>query len=221
MQQLRFKAQKRNVFGKGAGRALRRNGLIPAVLYGRHQDVIPLELDAQAFQRFLHSNGENVLIDLEIGDHDHEAIMIKEIQRDPVEHSLIHADFIRISMEEPVTSFVPITLIGTPPGIQEGGVLEFTHRELHLRALPMLLPNDVEVDTSGLDIDDFIRVEDVPLAEGIELLDDPQTMITLVSRPKVEAEPTPEEEAEEAVEGEVAIEEPEVISRKRDEDEEE
>ncbi len=217
MRLAKLEAQKRSDFGKSAGKALRRNGAMPAILYGRHEDVIPLQLDTRTFQRFLQSNGENVLIDLEITDHGHETIMIREIQRDPVKQNLLHTDFIRISLDEPVTSAVPIVLVGSAIGLQSGGIVEFAHRQLHVRCLPTLLPDTIEVDVSGLDIDDFIRIEDMSLDETVEVLDDLQTIVVLLNRPRVEAEAEPEEEIEGDVE-EAAIEEPELITRKRGED---
>ena len=220
MRLTKLEAQKRRDFGKSAGKALRRNGAMPAILYGRHEDVIPLQLDARSFQRFLQSNGENVLIELEIADHGNETIMIREIQRDPVKQNLLHTDFIRISLDEPVTSAVPIVLGGSAIGIQAGGIVEFAHRQLHVRCLPTILPDTIDVDVSGLDIDDFIRIEDLTLDETVEVLDDPQTIVVLVNRPRVEAEAEPEEEIEGDVE-ETAIEEPELITRKRGEDTEE
>lgn len=217
MRLAKLEAQKRSDFGKRAGKALRRNGAMPAILYGRHEDVIPLQLDTRTFQRFLQSNGENVLIDLEITDHGHETIMIREIQRDPVKQNLLHTDFIRISLDEPVTSAVPIVLTGSAIGLQAGGIVEFAHRQLHVRCLPTLLPDTIEVDVSGLDIDDFIRIEDLSLDETVEVLDDLQTIVVLLNRPRVEAEAEPEEEIEGDVE-EAAIEEPELITRKRGDD---
>lgn len=220
MRLARLEAQKRSVLGRSAGRILRRGGSIPAILYGRHEDVIPLQLDMRTYQRFLQSNGENVLIDLEIAGHGHETIMIKEIQRDPVKRTLLHTDFIRISLEEPVTSAVPIVLVGSARGIQAGGVVEFAHRQLHVRCLPTILPDTIEVDISELDLEDFIRIENLPLNDGVEVLDDPQTIVVLVNRPRVEAEAEPEEDEAGDAE-ETTIDEPELISRKRGEDAEE
>ena len=217
MRLARLEAQKRSVFGKSEGKALRRSGAMPAILYGRHEDVIPLQLDSRSFQRFLQSNGENVLIDLEIADHGHETIMIKEIQRDLVKQNLLHTDFIRISLDEPVTSAVPIVLLGSAPGLEEGGVAEFSHRHLHIRCLPALLPDTIEVDTSGLDLEDFLRIEDLSLDDGVELLDDPRTIVVLISRPRVEAEAEPGEDVAGDVD-ETAVDEPELITRKRSED---
>ncbi|MCZ6678203.1 MAG: 50S ribosomal protein L25 [Candidatus Poribacteria bacterium] len=219
MQQAKLEAQKREVFGKGAARALRRAGQIPAVLYGRQQEVTPLQLDGQRFQRFLRSHGENALIDLEVADQGTENVMIKEVQRDAVDHHLLHTDFMRVSLLEPVTSAISFTLVGSAPGAQEGGVLEFPHRELAVHCLPTLLPEEIEIDISNLQVNDFIYVGDVSVAEGIEILDDPHTAIVLVSPPRVEAEL---EEIEEGIEEEAEVvgeAEPEVISRRREDEE--
>ncbi|MDE0505829.1 MAG: hypothetical protein OXI86_17260 [Candidatus Poribacteria bacterium] len=98
MQQVRLEAVKRNSFGKGSVRALRRAGSIPAVLYGRYQDVVPLQIEEHVFRTFLRKNSENVLIDLEIKDHGAETAMIREIQQHPVmKQTLLHADFVRLS----------------------------------------------------------------------------------------------------------------------------
>ncbi len=221
MQQVRLEAQKREASGKGAARGMRRAGNLPGVLYGRKNEVIPIQIDVRGFQDFLHNYGENAFINLEIADHGTENVMVKEIQRDPVSNQLLHTDLLRISMDEPITSPVPITLVGSAPGIREGGILEFPHRQLTLHCLPTLLPEEIEVDINGLEIDDRVSVEDVSLPEGIEVLDDPNTRIVAVVPPRIEEEP--EVEAEEGMEVEVAVDEdaePEVISRRGADDEE-
>lgn len=220
MQQAKFEAQKRSVFGKGAARALRRTGHIPAVLYGRQKEVISLQLDERVFHRFLRSHGENVLIDLEIANQDVEIVMVKEIQRDPVNYQLLHTDFIRISLEEPVTSAVPLILIGSAPGVQEGGIVEFPHRQLAIRCLPTRFPDEVEVDISNLEIGDIVYVSNLSLAEDIEVVDDPTTRIVSVTPPRVIEEEGEEiTEGIEAEAGEIGDTEPEVISRSRDDEE--
>ncbi len=219
MQQVKLEAQKREESGKGAARGMRRAGNLPGVLYGRKNEVIPIQIDARGFQDFLHNYGENAFINLEIVDHGTENVMVKEVQRDPVSNQLLHTDLLRISMDEPITSAVPITLIGSAPGIQEGGILEFPHRQLTLHCLPTLLPEEIEVDISGLEIDDRLSVDDVSLPEDIEIIDDPNTRIVAVVPPRIEEEP----EEEEGLEEEAAIDEdaePEVISRRSDDDEE-
>ena len=220
MQQIRLEAQKREAAGKGAARGMRRAGHIPGVLYGRKDEVIPIQIDARGFQDFLQNYGENAFINLEIVDHGTESVMVKEIQRDPVSNQLLHTDLLRISMDEPITSAATIVLVGSAPGIQEGGILEFPHRQLTLHCLPTLLPEEIEVDISELEIDDRLSVEDISLPEEIEILDDPHTRIVAVVPPRVEEEPTAEEE----IEGEEELvdedAEPEVISRRSEDDEE-
>ena len=227
MQQARLEVAKRDSFGKGSARALRRSGSIPAVLYGRHQDTIPLQIDEHVFRTFLRTNNENVLIDLEIADHGAETAMIREIQQHPVvKRTLLHADFIRVALDEPVTTTVPIVLVGTPIGVRESdGVLEFPLRELTLHCLPTLLPDDIQVDVNELELNDIVHVGDLSVAEGIEVLDDVQTMVAAVSPPKIEEEEPEEIEGEEGLlgeeGGEAEREEPELITRKRSDDEDE
>lgn len=231
MLQAKLEVQQRNTFGKQSARDLRRKGGVPAVLYGRAQDTVSIQLNARTFNQFLRTYGENVVINMVIGDAESETVVIKEIQRHPVEkHTLVHADFIRISLDEPVTSAVPVVLEGNPPGVQEGGVLEFPLRHVSLHCLPMRTPTDISVDVGELDIGDSIYVSDLSLDEDIEILDEPQRIIATVSQPRVQLEEeTPElEEGEEGEgegeEGEEAAEqpsEPEVISRRRRDDDDE
>ncbi|MDE0399372.1 MAG: 50S ribosomal protein L25 [Candidatus Poribacteria bacterium] len=230
MLQAKLEVQQRNTFGKQSARDLRRKGGVPAVLYGRAQDTVSIQLNARTFNQFLRTYGENVVINMVIGDAESETVVIKEIQRHPVEkHTLVHADFIRISLDEPVTSAVPVVLEGNPPGVQEGGVLEFPLRHVSLHCLPMRTPTDISIDVGELDIGDSIYISDLSLDEDIEILDEPQRIIATVSQPRVQLEEeTPElEEGEEGEgegeEGEEAAEqpsEPEVISRRRRDDDE-
>jgi large subunit ribosomal protein L25 len=232
MQQAKLDVQQRSSFGKKNARAIRRAGDVPAVLYGRKQDAVALQINERVFKQFLRTYGENVIINMEITEGNSEPAIIKEIQRDPVEKRvLLHADFIRISLDEPVTSAVPIILVGTPAGIQEGGVIEFSLRALTLNCLPELMPNEIAVDVTNLEIGDIIYVQAVEVADEVEILDEPQRMIVSVSQPRVQVEEVVEpEEGEEGEEGEdvegaaedgAAEErtEPEVISRRRGNDE--
>jgi large subunit ribosomal protein L25 len=183
--------------------------------------VVPLQIDEHVFRTFLRKNSENVLIDLDIMGHGAETVMIREIQQHPVmKRTLLHADFVRVSLDEPVTVGVPIVLSGTPIGVRESeGVLEFPLRELTVHCLPTLLPDEIQVNVNELDVNDIIHVGDVAVAEEIQVLDDSQTMIVAVSPPKVEEEPAEEIEGEEALEPEQ--EEPELITRKRSDDDDE
>ena len=224
MLQAKLEVQQRNTFGKQSARDLRKEGGVPAVLYGRAQDTVSIQIDARTFRQFLRTYGENVIINMEIGNGNTETVIIKEIQRHPVEkQKLIHADFIRISLDEPVTSAVPVVLEGTPQGIQEGGVLEFPLRQITIHCLPMQMPTDIAIDVSELDIGDSIHVSDLSLDEEIEILDDLERTIATVSQPRVQLEEeTTEAEDGEGEEAEADAEEqptePEIISRRRDDD---
>jgi large subunit ribosomal protein L25 len=219
MQQAKLEAQSRDAFGKQSARALRRAGEVPAVLYGRSQDTLAIQLNARIFKQFLRTYGENVVINMEVSDGNTETVIIKEIQRHPVEkRQLLHADFIRISLDEPVTSPVPMALVGIPLGIEEGGVLEFALRQVTLHCLPMQLPTEITVDVGELEIGDAIHVSDLSFGDEIEVLDEPERIIAMVSQPRIQLE---EEEAEEAEDEEATEEplEPEIISRRQSDDE--
>ena len=224
MQQAKLEAQQRNTFGKQSARDLRKEGRVPAVLYGRAQGTLAIQVNARTFKQFLRTYGENVIINMEVGAGDTETVIIKEIQRHPVDkQTLLHADFIRISLDEPVTSAVPVILVGNPPGVQQGGVLESPLREVSLHCLPMQIPNDITIDVGHLEIGDSVHVSDLTLAEEIDILDEPERILAMVSQPRIQLE----DELAEGEEGEGAEEdaaeeptEPEVISRRRDDDDE-
>ena len=231
MQQAKLDVQQRSTFGKQSARAIRRSGDVPAVLYGRRQDTVAIQINVRKFRRFLRTYGANVIINMEITEGNPEPVIIKEIQRDPVEKQvLLHADFIRISLDEPVTSAVPIVLNGTPVGAQQGGIVEFLLRYLTLNCLPGLMPDEINIDITNMDIGDIIYVHEVELADEIEVLAEPQRVVVSVSQPRIQVEEVIEvEEGEEGEEGEGAEDaeeesteertEPEVISRRRGNDE--
>ena len=226
MQQAKLEVQQRNAFGKQSARDLRKEGGVPAVLYGRAQDTVAIQLDARTFRQFLRTYGENVIINMEVSAGNTETVIIKEIQRHPVDKQrLIHADFIRISLDEPVTSAVPVVLVGSPQGVQEGGVLEFPLRQVTLNCLPMQMPNEITIDVGHLDIGDAVHVSELTLNEEIDILDEPERIIATVSQPRIQLEDEVTEaedgegEAEEATEEQPT--EPEIISRRRDDDDDE
>lgn len=225
MQQAKLEVQQRNAFGKQSARDLRKEGGVPAVLYGRAQDTVAIQLDARTFRQFLRTYGENVIINMEVSAGNTETVIIKEIQRHPVDkHRLIHADFIRISLDEPVTSAVPVVLVGNPSGVQEGGVLEFPLRQVTLHCLPMQMPNEITIDVGHLDIGDAIHVSELTLDEEIDILDEPERIIATVSQPRIQLEDEITEAEDGEGEEEEATEEqptePEIISRRRDDDDE-
>ena len=217
MEQARLKAQMREAGGKGAARATRRAGQVPAIVYGHGLPSSTIQLPEREFRHFLGSGGENVIINMELGKDETETVMLKELQVDPVTRQLIHADFVRVSLEERVSAHVPIETLGTSPGVIAGGVQEFLLRELQVECRVVDIPESVEVDVSSLEIGDQIRVEDISLGEEIDILDDPSTVVITIAAPTVIRE---EEEEEIGLEEEEEM-EPEVIGEKSEEEEEE
>lgn len=217
MQQVRLEVEPRNNKGKGVARELRRLGIIPGVVYGHKFEPVPIQVSKRRIQTLMEagSGGENVLIDLAIGDKGSELAMLKEVQRHPITRNILHVDFMRVSLEETVTTHVRIMLLGTPIGVsQQGGVMEFPRREVEIECLPTRIPEQMKIEVSQLSIGDSVRIGDLQIPEGIKVLDDPDTIIVTIGAPAA----LKEEEVKPAVE-EAA--EPEVIGAKREEEEEE
>ena len=205
MQQARLDAQVRDDRGKGVARSLRRAGKVPAVLYGRKQDAVSLQIDDRTFQTLLRNYGSNVLINLILGNGDEQTVIIKDLQRHPVKRNVLHADFQRISLEEKITTQVSIETIGTPIGVRDGGILTITRRQVSVTCLPLDTPESLKINVEDLNIGDSLRVSDIEIDDEIEILENAMTQIAAVIEPKVVLETTTTEE----VEGEEGLEDEE------------
>jgi len=217
MEQARLKGQMREGRGKGAARAARRAGQIPAIVYGHGLPSEAIQLPERALRNFLGSDGENVIINMELGKDEAETVMLKEVQIDPLSRRLVHADFIRVSLEERLTAHVPIVAMGIASGVIAGGVQEFLLRELQVECRVVDIPERIEVDVSLLEVGDQIRVGDIKLPGDMDILDDPSIMVITIAAPTIIKE-VEEEEIEVEEEEEM---EPEVIGEKPAEEEEE
>jgi large subunit ribosomal protein L25 len=203
-----LKALKRDTSGKGAARALRREGRVPAVLYGRDLDSVHLSVDAREVEYLFHSiSVDNTIVDLTVeGEKKPYQTLVREIQTHPWKESLIHIDFLRIQEGVEVDLDVPVHLVGVPVGVRlGGGVLEQTIHDIPVRCIPSKIPEVFELDVSGLDLNGSLHVSDVALGEGVELRISPELTICSVAVPRVSEEP--ELEAAEPVEGEEVAEE--------------
>jgi large subunit ribosomal protein L25 len=189
MKQLQLEAQVRSAMGKNEVGRSRVSGRIPAVLYGRGEANVNLELVDKANQAVMLTPGIfNTLIKLTIGGEQprEETVMVKEIQRHPVSEKILHVDFVKIYLDRKLDTKVPVRLEGTAPGVKEGGILELVHRELHIRCLPAMIPEFITLNVSALAIGDSITVAQLPLQEGIEVLVDAHEPIVHVVMPKAE-----------------------------------
>lgn len=212
MEKLEVTAKKREGKGKERSKKARREGLIPAVIYGKDMENVLLYVDYKEYiSKLRRSDIKSSIISLDVEGKKYNALL-KEIQYHPVTYAPLHIDFHAIRMDEPVEVTVAVKLIGEPVGVKMGGVLEFETRELDIKSLPESIPEAIEVDISDLEIGYFVKVKDITPPEGVEILEDPETVIALVSAERVEEEEVVEEEVEEA--------EPEVISKKKEEEEE-
>lgn len=206
MAEVKLQANKRNDTGKGSARRTRASGKVPAVVYGHGMDPLPIEVDQSDFIKALRTDaGFNVLLDMDI-EGSNLLTLTKELQRDPVKGTVLHADFIQIDRTEEVEVEVPLHLVGSAPGAEEGGVLQTPRASLHVRCIVTAVPEYLEADISGLNIGDALRVEGLLESPDYTVLDDPDTVIASV------AAPVSEEELEAmAAEAGVVEEEPEEV----------
>jgi len=215
MEEVTLKANKRDIIGKKV-KQLRRQGILPAVIYGRNTDPVSISLDDREVNRVLATISSSHLINLDI-DGEGYTTLIRDRQRHPVSGSILHIDFYEVSMTEKLTTNVNIIIRGEAPAAKNfGGILVTGQETLEIECLPQDLPERFDVDISHLEeIGDTIYVRDIPIPPEVDLLTDPDEMVIVVTTPAAE-----EEEVVEEVE--ITEEEPEVIERgKRDEEGEE
>ena len=213
------KSEKREGFGKNAARRLRKQGFIPAILYGEASESVPLVLAKKDIIQVLkQETGENTIFKVTYDDVERDA-MIKELQVDPTTDQLIHADLMRISLDKPIRVTVPVAYRGEAVGVKnEGGFVDFITRNLEVECLPRDIPESLTIDVSELHIHQSFKVENMTPPTGVRVMADPGTVIVMISLPHKEEE-FPGEKPEEAVAEEGK--EPEVIKKERAEKEEE
>lgn len=213
-----IKAEKRVEQGKNAARRIRRDGNVPAVLYGPETESIPLTVNKRDIFGILKSEtGENTIFKVAFGN-DKREVMIKEYQQDVVTDEVLHVDMIQIVMDKAIRVSVPIQLIGEAVGVKsEGGFVDFSTREIEIECLPKDIPEHIEVDISDLHLHQSIKVEELDEIPGVKFTTDEQTALVLIQAPSVEEEPVEEVEEEEEIMAEE--EEPEVIKKEKPEEE--
>jgi large subunit ribosomal protein L25 len=205
MEKVELHAHVREEFGKAAVGRLRRDGLIPAVVYKHGEKPTAMKLLKKDFLKTLHTKaGENVIITLKIAkakDTDKprttsKTVLIKEIQENPVSDDIIHIDFNEISLTEMIKVKVPIAEKGEAVGVKrDEGILEHILWEVEVECLPTQIPEKLEVDVSNLEIGQDIFIKDIAVPEGVKILEDSEAIVFSVKTPKAEEIPTPEEAA--------------------------
>ena len=213
MEIMNLKASQREAVGNGPSRVLRRDGKIPAILYGPKTEPIKLAIDKLDLEPIFKSGAvAQKLLKLEIeGAGAVRKVMIKEMQKHPVSHNLLHVDLYEVTMDQKIKVMVPVVTTGKSVGVELGGMLQIIRRELEVFCLPGQVPENITIDVTDLDIGDSFHVQDLPLEGDLEMPADVNfTILTILATKAEEEEVEGEEEEgleEEGVEGAESAEE--------------
>ncbi len=217
MKEIVLTAHSRPELGKNANRRLRRQGMIPAVVYGADAPPLSVALDPKRLLHILHSQaGANTLFFLELdGQRDAKTrLIVHDVQYDPLNERPIHVDLARVRMEQEMRVKVPVQVVGTSKGVKlQGGILDFITRDIEVMCLPANIPDHIRIDVTELEIGDSLRVADLPAGEGYRIVSEPERPVVVVAAPV--------EEKVEAAAPAAEITEPEVIKKGKEEPEEE
>ena len=190
MAEVSLEVTRREVTGKEVAKKLRRDGKVPAVVYGGHRDPVAITVDRKAVSELIQKSEHGIrsvfLLKMAGSDQQRHA-MIKELTIDPISRKMKHIDFVRVVMDEVVRVTVPVHLIGTAIGVKEGGLLDFQVRELHIECLPNAIPDSIDVDVTRLAHHEYVRVKDLQLPEGVKVSDDPERVVVGVTHAKADA----------------------------------
>lgn len=214
--QVTLTAQSRQQTGKGAARTLRRDGRVPAVIYGHGREPQPLTVDGTALQKMLVGiSASSTLFDVAVDERPPVKALIREIQRDVIQHNqIIHVDLYEVRADEKITVRVPVRLVGVPDGVRNfGGVLDQVIRDLEVRVFPADIPEHVDLDVTSLTIGHSLFVRDLKV-EKAEIMADGDLPVCTVVAPRAEEVVAPVAEA-------AVVAEPELIRKVKPEDEEE
>ena len=208
-ERIKLTVKERESRGSADSRRLRKQGFIPGVLYGKGKGSYAICVPERELRRVLTgAGGLHAILDVVLeGQATTHASILKDYQQDPIRGHISHIDLQEVRLDQPIQASVTVQLIGEPAGVKEGGVLSQIQREINVEALPMEIPEHIDLDVTGMAIGDTLRLADLAPVEGVTYLDDPEdTVLASVGLPAREIEPEPEEpaEGEELAEGEEA-----------------
>jgi len=204
MERLSINVEQREVQGKGSARSLRREDMIPAVLY-REGKAQSIKLARKELSKLINTiSGEQVIVDLHFAGGEKKLALLKDYQVDPVSRELLHTDFFEVSLTEAIRVSVHVVTVGEPIGVKrDAGILQYALREVEIQCLPDKIPGKIEFDISKLELGQSVHVSDLKFEEGIKVLTDPGDVLVTVLAPAAEAVPEAEVAAVAAVEPEV------------------
>jgi large subunit ribosomal protein L25 len=209
-ERIKLEVRERERRGSADARRLRRDGYIPGVLYGNGKKSHAISVPERELRRVLSgAGGLHAILDVVLeGQKSTHASILKDYQQDPLRGTLSHVDLMEVRLDRPIQAQVTVQLVGEPVGAKEGGVLSQVQREINVEALPLEVPEHLDLDVSEMAIGDTLRLVDLPPSEGVTYLDDPdETVLATVTMPTRVEEPEEavaegEEAALEGVEGE-------------------
>jgi large subunit ribosomal protein L25 len=206
-ERVKLEVNERDGRGSADSRRLRNDGLVPGVLYGRGKTPHPFVVHERELRRaFSGDSGLHAILDVVLaGQKTTHPAVLKDYQQEVPSGRLAHIDLHEVRLDQAIQTQVSIELIGEPAGVKEGGVLSQVNREINVEALPLEIPDHLELDVTGMAIGDTLRLVDLPASDGVTYLDDPEeTVLATVTMPTRIVEPEPEEvEGEELEEGEL------------------
>ncbi len=191
----------REVTGKSAARKLRNDETMPAVLYGL-KDNLSLTVNPRELRKLLEAKGRNALIELEIEGDPKRSVVVKEYQSHPLRSGWVHADFLEVDVTKKIKVKVPVVLVGNSPGEKMGGLVNHILRNIEVESIPLNIPEKIEVQMGGVELNDVIHVADLVVGEGVKILNDPRDAVVTVHVEKVKEETPESEEDMEGAEGE-------------------
>lgn len=183
MLQVEMTATVRETSGKGPMRQLRMKGMTPAVVYGRGEEALKIQLNAKVLMaKLLEFSRRNTVVTLKIDDQLEKSVMIGEIQTDPVRDTLIHVDFCEIDLEKSRTYKVPVVYKGVAKGVDLGGEMVVSHKTILLNGKPLDIPDECVVDVSKLVIGSCVRCKDIAIPDNVRMLTKGQTIAVAVNK---------------------------------------
>ncbi|MEC9381943.1 MAG: 50S ribosomal protein L25 [Thermodesulfobacteriota bacterium] len=208
MPTVQFNVTKRDLLGKEASKKFRKDGLVPAVVYGKNKENLNINVDHLKLKKIFKSEaGENTIIEMQVEDSDiKKIVLLKEAHLDTLTSNPLHLDFYEINEGEEVKVSCPLKFIGKPEGVKSGGVIQTLTNEVQVQCLPANIPNNIEVEISSLEIGETLRVENIPDIEGVDVISNPQSTVLSILAPRlvVETEAKEDEPSEEEGEGKEA-----------------
>jgi large subunit ribosomal protein L25 len=182
-ERLKLMVQNRAVLGSAESRRLRRQGLIPGILYGR-ETPIPITIGERDLRHALTGpGGANAVLDVVVEDGETHSSVLKDYQQHPVRGNIVHVDLQEVRLDRPIHATVPLHLVGEAAGTKEGGVLSQAVMEVTVEALPMAVPSMLELDISELHVNEYARLDQLVMPEGVAILDDLETIAATVTPP--------------------------------------